>query len=139
MAYLQNPVLRPRERDRVERAALGRKPDILTGVRLGFGIFERSANHLRGPFAEHRPRARAVNRFAVHAQPPADIQQNSLRLLWNRAVGSRPDIQQQSAVLAGDIHQLVHDRIGGLEFVVLDVAPGFFADGSIGLPEEGPL
>ena len=44
-------------------------------------------------------------------------------LVGNGAVGARSEVEQQVAVLAHDVDELVHQKFRRLERVVLDVSP----------------
>ena len=44
-------------------------------------------------------------------------------LVGNGAVGARAEVEQQVAVLADDIDELMDEEFGRLEGVVLDVSP----------------
>src|SRR5262249_39090726 len=114
----------PGERNGVEGAAPRCEPDVLAGKRLSLRVVERAGHDLRGAFAKLFPRPRAIDRFAVDRQPLADLPQGLLLRLGDGAVRTRPDIQQQSAVLADNVDQVADDLTRRLVVLMAHVAPG---------------
>src|SRR6185312_12953749 len=96
------------------------------------GVFGR----MGGAFAEDSEGAGVVDGLAVGAQPVAYLEQDGLCLLRNGAVGFGADVEQEIAVFANGIDELLNERGGGAVLVVVDVAPGVNGDRGIGLPRE---
>lgn len=90
----------------------------------------------RGAFAVNFPGPGAVDSLSVYRQPGTHFAENALHFIRNGAVRARADVDEQIAIFADDIDELVDDKLRGFEAIVLDVAPGFVADGSVGLPVE---
>ena len=101
---------------------------------MGVGIVERTCGDFGGTFAVNSPRACAVDRFAVDFEPGANLAENGLNFLRNRAVGAWANIEEEISVLADDVRELMNDEFGGFICVAVNVAPGFVADRSISLP-----
>src|SRR5271167_108318 len=118
---------RPTEFNREERLASGSEAKIFRRVARGVGIVERTSCNLRWAFAVNLPGTRAVNGLAVYFQPRTNFAQDLLDFLGYRAIRPRADVQEQIAVLADDIDELVNDELRRLERVVLDVAPRLLA------------
>src|SRR5689334_4252341 len=78
----------------------------------------------------------AVDRLPIHVQPRADVEKNLLHFLRDCAVRAWTDVQQQIAIFADDIYQLMDHELRRFEGVVLDVAPGFVTYRGVGLPIE---
>ena len=68
------------------------------------------------------------------SQPVADLKQDGARLVGDGAVGFGADVEEQVAVLADGVDELVDEGFGGAVLVVFDVAPGVDGDGGVGLP-----
>lgn len=77
-----------------------------------------------------------MNRFAVDGKPLAHFEQHLFFFFGNRAIGTWADVEQQAAVLANDVNQIVHQRIRRAVFVIFDVAPRIRRHRRIGLPEQ---
>src|SRR5689334_18468048 len=97
---------------------------------------KRSRRDFRWALTVDSPWACGVNRISIGFQPCANLQQHLLHFSWYGPVGAGTDIQKQIAVLADDIDQLVDDELRRLESIVLDIPPGFVADGRVCLPIE---
>ena len=59
------------------------------------------------------PRARAVDRVAVHPQPPADGEQPPRLHERDGAVAGRADVEQQVAAVRHDLDEHPHEVVGG--------------------------
>ena len=92
------------------------------------------ADDLRGAFAVLSPGTSAIDGLTVHLQPCSHFAQHALCLLGDGAVGTRAHVQQQVAILADDVGQLMNDEFGSLVGIVFYVSPGSVAERSIGLP-----
>jgi len=111
--------------------------DVLRRVGLDVVIlFRRVGGGLRGAFAEDGEGARVVDGFAIDAEPIADLEQNDARLLRNGSIGLRAYVEQQVAVFADGVDELLDEGLCCAVLVVLGVAPGVDADGGVGLPGE---
>src|SRR5262249_44978604 len=124
--------------DGIQSASLGRKAEIAPCEWLPFHVGKRTGDNLSGPFAEHLPRSRAVNRLAVHAKPTADRAEHFLFLLSNRAVGPWPNIEQHRTVLADDVDQVIHDVADIFIILIGDVTPRVLRHRRIRLPKVLP-
>ena len=129
---------RPRQRDREHRIAFAGEANVVLGERLALRVGERSFDDGGGAFTERRPRPRGVNGFAIQCQPPADLAQQALFRFGNRPIRSGADVEQQRAILADDVDEVVDQRVGGLVLLVQDVAPGVLRHGRVRLPEHPP-
>src|ERR1700730_1111742 len=125
---------RPAESDRVQHVALGRESKVFGCITRGVGIVKGSRRYLCWTLTIDPPRSSAVDRLPIHIQPCTDVEKNLLHLLRDRAVRAWTDVQQQIAVLADDIDQLMNHEFRRLEGVILDVAPGFITYRCVGLP-----
>src|SRR5271163_3226836 len=123
--------------DGVECGAFGGEAKILGGVTGGVSVVEGGGGDFGGAFAVNFPGAGAVDGAAIDAEPSTDVAENGLDFIGDGAVGARPDVEKEIAVFADDVDELLDDELRGLEGVVLDVAPGLVADGSVGLPILG--
>ena len=65
----------------------------------------------------------AVDGFAVHLKPFAQLQQALLGHLGNRSVRHGADVQQQVTVLGHAVHEVVDEVLGGLKARAFDVPP----------------
>src|ERR1700730_9156208 len=113
-----------------------REAKIALGKELRFRVVKGAFNDLGRAFAVDFPGARAVYSFAVYLQPRTNFTKNALHFVWDRAVRARANVDEQVSVFADDVDKLMKDRLRRFKTVVLDEAPGFVADGSIGLPVE---
>ena len=126
-------IVRFTERDGKQPLVLGREADVLP--REGeIVVVELPIDYLGRTFAGDAPRPRAVDRFAVDLQPAADLAQERLLLVRDRAIRLGADVQQQTTVLADDVDQMMDDRRGFLVNGVADVTPGVLRDRCAGLP-----
>ena len=100
------------------------------------GIGECAFRDRRWTLAENVPGACIVNAFTVDRQPATDLAQHLLLDFGDGAISPRTHIQQQGAVLAGDIDQIGDDISGRFVIVIADIAPGILGDRCIVLPEE---
>ena len=130
-------ISRPAQPNRVEYIPFGRETKVFGCIARRVGIVKRSGRYLGWTFTIDPPRSSAVDRLPIHIQPRTDVEKNLLHLLRDRAVRAWTDVQQQIAVLADDIDQLMNHEFRRLEGVVLDVAPGFITYRGVGLPVEG--
>ena len=82
------------------------------------------------------PRARAVDRVAVHPQPPADGEQPPRLHERDGAVAGRADVEQQVAAVRHDLDEHPYEVVGGEVVVVafLAVEPERRADAAGRLP-----
>ena len=120
--------------DRVNIGTLRGKSKIRRCVGFCIRVVAKAGLNLGGTFAENFPRLGAVDGFAVLVEPGADFQQSRAHLVRNRAVWPRSDVQEQVAVLADDVHQLMNQEVGRLQLIVLHISPGQIADRRIRLP-----
>ena len=97
-------------------------------------LFKALGRDLGRPFAIDTPVTRTIDGFAVDRQPPAQVAQQTGRFVGDHAVRPRPNVEQQVAVLADNVHQVVHQAGRGAKVVVLDVGPRPVADRGVGLP-----
>src|SRR5258708_13178176 len=79
----------------------------------------------------------AVDSFAIGFEPDTHCLERGLNLIGNGAVGLGADVEQQVAVFADDIDELMHEELRRLILVVLDIAPGELADEGVRLPLLG--
>src|SRR3984893_2777482 len=128
---------RTAEFNRVESVALRGKAEVFRAVAGGVGVVERARRDLGWALAINLPWTSAVNSFAVHRQPRTYIPEDLLHSVGDGAIRLRTDVQQEIAVLADDVDELLNHELRGLERVVLDVSPGFVAYRRVGLPVQG--
>lgn len=77
----------------------------------------------------------AVDGLAVDLQPRADLTQQ--RLLGCGIVPSAwADVEQQRAVLAHHVHQILDQRLRRLVILRLDITPGVLGDRRVVLPKQ---
>jgi hypothetical protein len=115
--------LRARQHNCIQRVPFGGEANILTGKRLAMGVSKFAAWDLGRTFTENVPRARAINCLAIDVKSLADFQQNILLCFGNRSVWTGSDIQQERAVLADDIHQIIHKCIYTAIVLTLNIPP----------------
>jgi len=95
-------------------------------------ISEHTRGHRGGAFAVLFPWARGVDGLAVDLHPPAQLHQEPLVGLVERAVGARRHIEQQIAVLGDDIDQHIHHGVDRAQGLVRLIEP--CADRGVVLP-----
>src|SRR4051812_28724773 len=134
---LSLPIARPAEPNRVERIPFGRKTKVVGCIARRVGIVKRAGRYLGWTFTIDPPRPSAVDRLPIHIQPRADIKKNLLYFLRDCAVRAWTDVQQQIAIFADDIYELMHYELRRFEGVVFNVPPGFVTYRGVGLPIEG--
>src|SRR6185437_14810563 len=122
----------------VQDLPAGREANVLSGEGRARGVFEGAFDDLGGALAKYLPGARAVDGFAVDAEPAADFSEDFHLRLGDGAVRPRADIEEQRTVLTDDVDQVVNDRRRGLVVLILDITPGVLRNRGIGLPEEWP-
>jgi hypothetical protein len=93
----------PGQLDRIQVVALGGEAEILRGILLRLGVLEGTCRDLGGPFAVGGPGPGSVDGIAIDLEPTTDIQQHLLHFIRDGAVGTRPDVHQQVAILAHDV------------------------------------
>ena len=72
---------------------------------------KRSRGYLRRSLAINTPRTSTVNGVSIDTEPPSDIEKDLLHGFRYRAVGTRTNVQQQIAVLADDVDELIDDEL----------------------------
>src|SRR5690242_5782025 len=97
---------------------------------------KRAGSHFCGALAINPPGPGSVNCFSINVEPCAHIKEHLLDLFGNSAIGARAKVQQQIAVLADDINELMNDEFRRLESIILYIAPRAIADRGIRLPVE---
>src|SRR5579864_7699272 len=127
---------RPVEPDRIQHIALGRETKVFGCIARRVGIVKRSRRYFGWTFAIDPPRSSTVNRIPIRIQPRADIEKHLLHFFGDGAIRSWTDVQQQIAILADDINELMDHELRRLERVVFDIAPWFVTYRSVGLPVE---
>src|SRR5215813_5213735 len=100
-------ISRPAEPNRVKHIAFGRETKVLGCIARRVGIVKRSSRYLGWTFTIDPPRPSTVDRIPIHIQPRADIEENLLHFLRDAAIGAWTDVQQQIAILADDINELM--------------------------------
>ena len=83
-----------------------------------------AVGHLGGTFAVGHPRRGAVDGLAVDPQPVAHRQQPLPGFIGDAAIRLRPHVQQQIAIFADVVHEVVNQRAGVLESGIRDEPPG---------------
>ena len=127
----------PAEGGGVEVAVAGGEADVFGGVGLDVGVFGGGVfSGLGGAFAEDGPGAGAVDGFAVDLEPCAHLEEDGLGFFGDGAVGFGTYVEEEVAVFADGVDELVDEGFGVAVLVVVDVAPGVDADGGVGLPGE---
>src|SRR5207248_5373486 len=126
----------PCKSDGIEHVAFGSKTKVLVFVVGRVGVVERPRRHFCGPLAINSPGASTVDRLSIHIEPGTHFEKDLLNFVWYGAVGPWADVQEQVAVLADDVNELVKHEFRRLVSLVLDVTPGLVADRSVGLPVE---
>jgi hypothetical protein len=91
--------------------ALG-ETNIGAGERCARLIRESAAGNEGRAFAEGSPTASSVNGSAIDIEPSPDGLEHFHFNLGNRPIRARSDVQEQTAVLAYDVDQVMHDRRG---------------------------
>src|SRR5215475_1141945 len=127
---------RPGEPNRVEHISFGRESKVFGSIVRGVGVVKRSGRYFGWTFTIDPPRSSAIDRFPIHIQPRAHVEKNLLHFLRDGAVRAWADVEQQIAIFADDVDELIDHEFSRLERVVLNVAPGLIAYGSVGLPVE---
>src|SRR6266478_4154231 len=127
---------RPTEFNRIQVVAPGGETEVLGRVGGGVGVMERACRDRGRTLAINLPGTRAVNSIAVYREPGTDIPQHLPNFVRDGAVRTRADVQEQIAILADDVDELLNHELLRLECVIRDVAPGLVADRSISLPVE---
>src|SRR5215831_6465683 len=128
------PRFRPTQLDRIERASVHRESEVICYVTGSVSVMKRAGRHFGWSLTIRLPRSRTVSGISVHPQPRSHFLQHLLNLVRNGAVRSRPDIQQQIAILADYVDELAHNELRLLERVVLYKAPRSVANGRVRLP-----
>jgi len=108
-------VRRPGKSDRVKNIALRRKTKIFGLVVFGVSVVEQACDDFRGALSVRPPGTGSVDCFTVHPEPSAHIEKDRLDFIGDRAVRARAYIEQQVAVLAHDIDELMNDEFWRLE------------------------
>src|SRR5579863_1803542 len=106
--------------DGVDGVSLCREAEVGRCVRLDIGVVERATLYLGWAFAEDLPRRRRIDGFAIDLEPCAHLEQRSANLIRDSAIGAGTEVEQQVAILADDIDELMHKEFRWLEGVVLD-------------------
>src|SRR5215469_5718193 len=112
---------RPGESNRIEHIALGGETKVLGCIARRVGVVKRSSRYLGGTFTVDPPRPGTEDRIPIHIQPCSYIEKNLLYFFRDCAVRAWTDVQQQIAILADDIDELMDHELRRLERVVLDV------------------
>ena len=109
----------------VEHIALDREANIPVGVN-SICFIEADLGgcaQVGWALAGYKPRAGAVDGFAVNIKPGAHIEQQVARAVRDCSIGPGPDIEQQLAVLADSVNQVVNQPVGSFERKVVGIAP----------------
>src|ERR1700741_3605094 len=116
---------RPAEPNPVKHIAFGRETKVFGCIARRVGIVKGSRRYFGWAFAIDPPRPSAVDRLSIHIQPGADVEKNLLHFVRDSAVRAWTDVQQQIAIFADDINELMDHEFRRFERVVLDIAPRF--------------
>ena len=121
----RDALLGPVQGDHVEDVAFGREAEVVCRIfRVLPAFAEGAAFLLLGrALAEDQPRPRPVDGLPVDLQPGADPQEQLLLLIGDRPIRPGPDVEQQVAVFADPVHQVVHQGVDRFVIRSLDVAP----------------
>ena len=98
---------RPVEPDRVQHIAFGRETKVFGCIARRVGIVKGSSRYFGWAFAIDPPWPSTIDGISIHIQPRADIEKNLLHFLRDGAIRSWTDVQQQIAILADDINELM--------------------------------
>src|SRR5205814_2834156 len=101
-------VRRPLKSDRIKNIALCRKSKILSCVVRGVCVMKRSRRDFGWALAINTPRTSPIDGLSVHVQPGAHIKKHMLNFFGDGSIRTRANVQQQVAVLADNINELVN-------------------------------
>src|SRR5437879_5923703 len=118
---------RPLKSDRIKNTALCRETKILGCVVRGVCVMKRSRRDFGWALAINTPGTSAIDGLSVHIQPGAYVKKNMLHFFGDGSIRTRTDVQQQIAVLADNVNELVNNKFRRLERVIVDVAPRLVA------------
>ena len=128
--------VRPGQEECIEGIGFAGKADVSRGEGSPLGIGEGTCGHFGRAFTVDFPRACGIDGLAIDGQPAADGAQNGLFGFWDSAVGAWADVEQQRAIFAHHIDQILDQGLGAFVFLFLDIAPGVVGDRGIVLPEQ---